>query len=76
MKANELKATILIEKMLKSKTESNSTIDLNAYAIGLNDMYEYFNPTIEPTCDNCKFESECRFKSENINSNCKFFIVY
>lgn len=30
----------LIEKMLNDKAEKNNTIDLNAYAAGLNDMYD------------------------------------
>lgn len=25
-------------------------------------------------CERCKFEKECRFKAENINHNCKYFI--
>jgi len=26
-------------------------------------------------CEHCKFQEECRFKSENINHNCKYFIA-
>lgn len=25
-------------------------------------------------CNSCKFQHECRFKEENINNTCKFFI--
>lgn len=25
-------------------------------------------------CNQCRFENECRFKSENVEQNCKFFI--
>lgn len=30
----------LIEKLLNEKTETDNTIDLNAYALGLDEMYE------------------------------------
>ena len=29
---------------------------------------------IKSVCDQCRFENECRFKAENIEQNCKFFI--
>jgi len=29
---------------------------------------------IKSVCDQCRFESECRFKAENVGQNCKFFI--
>jgi hypothetical protein len=29
---------------------------------------------IKSVCDQCRFESECRFKAENVEQNCKFFI--
>jgi hypothetical protein len=32
----------LIEKLLTEKAENNNTIDLNAYALGLDAMYEAF----------------------------------
>jgi hypothetical protein len=28
---------------------------------------------IKSVCDQCRFESECRFKAENVEQNCKFF---
>lgn len=30
----------LIEKLLNEKAEKNNTIDLNAYALGIDDMYK------------------------------------
>ena len=29
---------------------------------------------IKSVCDQCRFENECRFKAENVEQNCKFFI--
>ena len=29
---------------------------------------------IKSVCEQCKFEPECRFKAENVEQNCKFFI--
>lgn len=29
---------------------------------------------IKSVCEKCRFESECRFKAENVEQNCKFFI--
>lgn len=29
---------------------------------------------IKSVCDQCRFESDCRFKVENVEQNCKFFI--
>lgn len=33
----------LIEKLLNEKAENNNTIDLNAYALGLSEMYDTLN---------------------------------
>jgi hypothetical protein len=29
---------------------------------------------VKSVCAQCKFESECRFKAENVEQNCKYFI--
>jgi len=47
----------------------------------INAMLEYAeqqalsqHDVIKSVCDQCRFENECRFKAENIEQNCKFFI--
>ena len=36
----EMNKEILIEKLLNKKADNDNTIDLNAYALGLDEMYE------------------------------------
>ena len=58
-------------------------MEKDRYVIGLSNIDEIAEevvklflipPVIKSVCDQCRFESECRFKTENVEQNCKFFI--
>lgn len=59
----------IIEKMCYLKAESNNTIDLNAYAIGLSEMYDEINPkqNIELTDEHMAYFSDDMYLPSQYN---------
>lgn len=64
MTDEQIKQEALVEKPCKEKAEKNNTIDLNAYAIGLQDMFNCLQYQHNPTVEKLK---ELRTEIEDIS---------
>lgn len=71
---------ITLENWLRNKLQKNE--EMHDYAVATDtvrcwlDEYKQLSQpaVIKSVCEQCKFEPECRFKAENVEQNCKFFI--